>query len=454
MKTKSHVVQLSFWLMVSLSLVLGACSPGVATSAVPDVEPTDAVVATSEPVMEELSGEMSVSVEAWMVDKYNMKELVARFEQAHPDVKVTLLTHEGLGANYLTMFLEWEQTQKSTADLYFGGLVSQLSPAMIDDQLLPWDDMLVEDLAPDQWIKAFLDGAYVPGPAGSNYPTLPGLGETMNFQVNTKYVKAAGIENWAAPGSYADLEALACQLAETPVNDKQITGLEMEYGINFAPDTWMAAVIAAEGTYLTADGKINWDSQAGRDWIEFQKQIIDQGCGGTLTFTDNNGARNGLKAGQIAMINASNSRSTEANVVLGRDVIQMFAYPGDGGTLAFSHQIYIPKVAARPDLARAFAREAILGEYGQTWSADHYGKMPTLWANYDALPMTDPNFAEVRKELEGPTQAQWQFRDGQALRQAYVDELQLYLTGSQSLDEMIQHLNEFQDQADLSAPGQ
>jgi ABC-type glycerol-3-phosphate transport system substrate-binding protein len=54
---------------------------------------------------EELSGNMAVSVEAWMVDKYNMKDLIARFEQAHPKAKVKLLAHEGLGAAYQRVVL-------------------------------------------------------------------------------------------------------------------------------------------------------------------------------------------------------------------------------------------------------------------------------------------------------------------------------------------------------------
>lgn len=405
----------------------------------------------------DLSGEMSVSVEAWMVEKYNMKEMVSKFEAAHPKVKVKLLTHEGLGANYLNIFLEWAQTKKSTADLYFGGLVSQLSPAMIDDQLVPWDDMLVDELAPDKWIKAFLDGAYVAGnPKGSQYPTIPGLGETMDFQVNTKYLKEIDKvddkNNPIQPKTYEELGAYACELAKLQVDGKPITGLEMEYGINFAPDTWMAAVVAAEETYLTKDGKINWDSEGGKKWIEFQKMIIDKKCGGTKVFTDNNGARNGLKAGQIAMINASNSRSLEANAVLGKEVVRLFSYPGAKASIAFSHQLYIPRVAANQKLARAFAKEAILGQFAQKWSAENFGKMPTLWSNYDAL-IKDPDFEHIRKELSGKTMPQWVYRDGQALRQAYVDELQRYLTGDQSLDEMIKNLKDFQDKANLTVPG-
>lgn len=435
----------------SLLAACGTTAPAVAP------EPAAPQADSGSTAGEEIAGEMVVSVEAWMVDKYNMKELVNRFEKAHPKAKVKLLTHEGLGANYLNIFLEWEQTQKSTADLYFGGLISQISPAIIDDQLLPWDEMMTNELAPDKWIQGFLSYSSVPGKEGSQYPTLPGLGETMNFQVNTKYLKE--IDKLDAngapivPTSYDEIKDYACKLSQVEVSGSKLTGLEMEYGLNFAPDSWMAAVIAKEGTYLTQDGKINWDSQAGKDWLAFQKQIADEGCGGTLTFTDNNGARNGLKAGQIAIINASNSRSTEANTVLGANVVQLFSYPGDKGTLAFSHQIYIPRVAANPQLARAFAREMILGEYGQTWTAEHYGKMPTIWANYDALAETDPNFAQVRKELEGPTMGQWQYRDGQALRNAYVDELQLYLIGSQSIDEAIAHLKEFQDESNLEVPG-
>lgn len=421
---------------------------------------------------EDLSGTVTVSVEAWMVEKYNMAELEARFEANHPNVDVVVITHEGLGANYLNIFLEWAQTGGSTADLYFGGLISQLAPAIIDDQLLPWDEMMVDELAPEMWIPAFLESAHVEGEAGTNYPTLPGLGETMNFQYNVALAEEAGLLNEAGvlqPSTYDDIYAAACALAALEVDGQPITGLEMEYGINFAPDTWMAAVIAAEGTYLTEDGRINWDSEAGRQWIEFQRRVIDDGCGGTSTFTDNNGARNALKAGQAAIINASNSRSNEGTnalcpeteaVALSPDpqscpsgeYIQMFGYPGGEGVLAFSHQIYIPRVAANPELARAFAREAILSEYGQTWSAIAFGKMPTIWANYDALNAENPNFAYVRQELEGAAQGQWAFRDGQLLRQAYVDELQLYLSDQQTLDEMIANLNAASDSADLTTP--
>jgi hypothetical protein len=133
----------------------------------------------------------------------------------------------------------------------------------------------------------------------------------------------------------------------------------------------------------------------------------------------------------------------------------MFAYPGGEGTMAFSHQIYIPRVAEdKVDLARAFALEALLSEYAQTWSATNFGKMPTIWRNYDALP-ENPNFAQIRTALEGHTQGQWQFRDGQLLRQAYVDNLQLYLIGDISLDEMIENLKFVQeDEADTTVPGQ
>jgi ABC-type glycerol-3-phosphate transport system substrate-binding protein len=413
---------------------------------------------------DDLSGTVTVSVEAWMVEKYNMAELERRFEEAHPGVDVVVITHEGLGANYLQIFLEWAQTGASTADLYFGGLISQISPAIIDDQLLPWDDILTDELAPENWITGFTEYSYVEGaPEGSQYPTLPGLGETMNFQYNTNLFAEAGVE---VPTSYEELYDAACALSELTINDQPVIGLEMEYGINFAPDTWMAAVIAADGTYLREDGTINWDSQAGQDWIEFQRSVVDAGCGGTSTFADNNGARNALKAGQAAIINASNSRLDEGSNALcptqgtvpcpEGQLVQGFSYFGDGGTLAFSHQIYIPRVAANPELARAFAREAILSEYAQTWSAINFGKMPTLWANYDALDEMapgNPNFALVREELEGETMGQWQYRDGQLLRQTYVTELQLYLTGGQTLEEMIAHLNEANETADLTVPG-
>jgi ABC-type glycerol-3-phosphate transport system substrate-binding protein len=408
---------------------------------------------------DDLSGKLTVDVESWMVDKYNMKELAARFHKDHPGVEVEVITHEGLGASYQNIFLEWAQTGQSTADLYFGGLISQLSPAIIDDAMLPWDDMMVDKLAPDKWINGFLSYSEVPGAAsGAKYPTLPGLGETINFQYNTKLFDQAKLK---APASYDDLYSAACKLAAMKVNDKPLLGFEGEYNLNFAPDTWTAAVVAAEGTYLTKDGKPNWDSEAGKQWIQFQKKIVDNKCGGTSVFTDNNGARNALKAGQAAIINASNSRLTEGTNALcpekdtfpckSGDIIQGFDYFGGKGAIAFSHQIYIPRVAKNVKLARAFAQEQLLSEYAQTWSALHYGKMPSLWANYDALPK-NPNFDLVRAELKGTTQGQWTYRDGQLLRQLYVDNLQSYISGKTTLDKMIAALKEGTDKADLTTP--
>src|SRR5258705_12820527 len=84
---------------------------------------------------------------------------------------------------------------------------------------------------------------------------------------------------------------MACKLAATPIQGKKITGFEGEYGLNFAPDTWTAAVVATEGTYLLPDGKVNWDSKAGRERMAWQKEAVDKKGGGPPPFTDNNGPR-------------------------------------------------------------------------------------------------------------------------------------------------------------------
>jgi ABC-type glycerol-3-phosphate transport system substrate-binding protein len=316
-----------------------------------------------------------------MVDKYNMKDLIARFEQAHPKVKVKLLTHEGLGAAYQRVFLEWAQTNKSTADLYFGGLVSQLTIPMIDDLLLPWDDMMTGELAPDKWIKAFLQSAWVAGPKGSNYPTLPGLGETMNFQANTDYLKVIeGTDaqgNPIQPTSYKQILDLACKLAATPIQGKKITGFEGRIRPQFrSPTRGRRRWWPRRGTYLLPDGKVNWDSKAGREWMAWQKGRSWTGSAGHASPSRTTTApATASRQGQVAIINASNSRSTEnSNALNKKNVVRMFGYPGKGGVIAFSHQIYIPRVAASPKLARAFAREPSLARHGQTWSAEKFGR--------------------------------------------------------------------------------
>ena len=406
-----------------------------------------------------LSGTLTVAVDAWMIDKYNMAELEARFEADHPNVDVVVISREG---DYTSTILEWTRTGASTADLYFGGAVSQIAPAIIDDLLVPWDDVMVGDLAPDMWLPGFLEPNYIDGEAGSNYPSLPGLGELMTFQFNASLFDQAGLTNDDGtpmlPTTYDEIETAACAVSQLTVDGTPITN-ELHFNVIFAPETWIAAVVAANGTYLNEQGRIDWGSEASRQWIAFQKKLVDEGCSGTLTTTDPNAGRNGQKAGQVAIANESSSRATENSNSLcpeqgefpcpSGEPVQQFLYPGGMGAHLVAHQVYIPRVAARPDLAHAFAVEQLFSEYAQTWSAIHYGKLPTLKANFDALP-ANPNFDVLKEVLQGAQVGPWTYRDGEFLRQTYTEELQLYLTGQQDLDTMIDHLNAALDDADLT----
>ena len=404
----------------------------------------------------DLSGELTIAVESWMVDKFNINELINRFQTDHPDVTVSVIN---VDSPKDPVFLEWQQTGTATADIYFGGAIGQLAPAITDDLLLPWDDIMVGDLAPDKWLGGFL--YYVDGPEGTNYPVLPGLGEMMSFQYNADLLVMAGVieEGEAfAPETYDEIHDAICAANGLAVGDTTVVGAELHVGPNFALDDWQAAVVAAEGTSLDENGLPNWGSEASRTYLEFLKRTIDDGCSGTLTLTDTNAGRNGLKAGQVAIANETSSRANEASVALcpvasvpcpEGETVQQFGYPGGQGLVGAIHGIYIPRVAKHIDLARAFAVEQYFSNYAQTWSALNYGKLPTLKANFDALPSDNPNFsvlAPYLNSIEGP----WDFRDVQFLDDTFGENLAAYVVGDITLDEMIDELNNALDEADLT----
>lgn len=399
---------------------------------------------------QELEGELTVAVQPWLVDKFNMEELAQRFEADHPNVEVEVIT---FGLPLTPTFLEWTQTGDSTADLYFGGQFDKLAPAVINDLLLPWDDIMVGELAPENWYEGFLNP--VEGVEGNKYPVIPGLGEVSSFQYNVKYAQEAGYEVPVTPDTYTEILNFICDLDELD----GVTGAELHLGWNFSISNWQAAVYAMTGTTLDEAGRPDWDSDASRVYHEFLKEAVDRGCSGTLTLTDTNAARNGLKSGAVAVANEASSRANEASVALCPEQetpcasgqrVRQFPYPGDaGGTLGFTHNIFIPRVADRPDLARAFTTEQLLSEYAQTWSAEHYGKLPTLQANFAALPQDNPNFGVLAPLLDNMGPA-WTFRDSQFLRDVYADQLALYIVGDISLDEMFDNLNRALDEADLT----
>ena len=399
---------------------------------------------------EELSGTLVVAFESWMIDKYNAHELGARFEADHPGVTVEFITQDSPKD---PVFLEWTQTGDSSADIYFGGGIGNLAPAIVDDLLIPWDDIMTGDLAEEKWIPGYL--MPVEGYNGGKYPLLPGLGEVFSFQYNADLAEQAGLTG-PTPTTYDEIYDWACAMNKL----EGITGAELHVGNNFAIGDWGAAMIAANGTNLDADGKPAWDTPASREFHEFLKKTIDDGCSGVLTLTDTNGARNAVKAGQVGIINESSSRANEASVALcptpdtfpcaDREIVQQFNYPGGKGASVFSHDLYIPRVAEdNLALARAFAIEQIWSPYAQEWTAAHYGKLPTLWPNWNQLP-DNPNFNVLTDVLEN-SQGGWTFVDSQFLKDTYAEQLGLYIIGDQTLDEMTENLVAANDEADLTS---
>ena len=157
----------------------------------------------------------------------------------------------------------------------------------------------------------------------------------MNFQANTDYLKVIeGTDaqgNPIQPTSYKQILDTACKLAATPIQGKKITGFEGEYGLNFAPDTWTAAVVAPRGPIpARRQGELGQQGGGATGWRGRRKSWTGSAAAPSPSRTITAPAT-ASRQGRSPSSHATNSRSTEnSNALNKKNVVRMFGYPGKG----------------------------------------------------------------------------------------------------------------------------
>lgn len=395
-----------------------------------------------------LEGVLRVSAQSWMLEKWPIEDVAKKFMADHPGVTVEVspAPMKGEGENYL---VQWSQGH-TNVDVALGGSKSDVAAYVGQDLLVEFgDDFFTGDFSRDQFIGAFLEEGLFAG--GKQY-AVPLLGEVMYTTVRKDWYEEAGLldgdgkpippRDWAEWMEYARILSIAGER----------NGLAVTWGTNFMWVQYLTGLQVSRGSIFESDGStmVDFKSAEAEALLQFWQDLVTEGLAPTGTFTDNNANRNDFKAGLVASMITAHSRWPEAEGVLeegGEDLVTAMSILDGASTLAYAHNIYIPKVSPVPDLAKAFVKEQLFSFYGQQWSANEYGKLPTLQRNYEGLDA--PEYQEILKAAKDgvhePT-----YKETAKMHKVLQVEIEKCITGHQTPKDTLANLSEAASKLDLS----
>lgn len=380
-----------------------------------------------------------ISAQAWIMDKWPLKEAAQKFMDAHPGVKVEIKPAPDKGEvdPYL---LQWSQG-KTNFDLVLGGSPADLAPYVAKGFLTEFDEAFFSKIGKDKFVQPLLDQGKF---AGKQY-SIPLLGEAICLNVNVDHMKEAGLVDSSGkplvPKDWNELYDFAKRLTKT--NDGKIVryGLAIDLGTNFINLIYYSGLVGTNnGRFLSEDGKtVDFTSSQAKDLLMFWQKLIKDGYGSSDGLIDANAGRNALKSGTVSMLWTASSRTQETEAVLGKGKVVNIPLPGTdaSGSIVFTHGIYIPKLSNNVELAKQFIQEQLLDAYGQQWSAEKYGKLPVISEYYDALDPGIKSFLSVINNSKSEPLYQEQGKITELIHR----EISKMLTSDQSVDETANKLS-------------
>ena len=441
-------------MLVLTGLVVASCKPPATPAATPTVASAEQPTAPPQPTATSAEPKtLRITIDSWLIKKWPIDDAAQKFMEAHPDVNVVVAPNtDDYGNNWL---LPWSQGQ-TESDLMCGGMDTTISPFVAKDLLVPLDDVLVDDgeinLNPDRFVTSLLEACKY----GDHYYCMPFMGEVYYVTVNLDMMREAGLTDADGkpiqPKTLDEWYDYARKLTVTDASGKvQTWGLHLNWAWNSAAITYMALLQGEQGTYWNeAHNNLDFTSQAARDVLTFSRKVVTDGYASPDTVTDENADRNDMKAGKAAMILTFHSRFKEAQLALGgTDEATVMPWPGadENGSNAQTIVCVIPEISPAVDLAKMFIREQMMDKANQQWSANEFGKLPSLKRNYEGLP--DPEYEIVLQALDrsgfGP-----KFIQFNELDKLIQQETQKYILGEQDLDTTLKNLQEGSAKLDLS----
>lgn len=428
--------------------LIAACGAQPAPNPAPSENETVSEESTGVEAASQEEQLLRVSAQSWIIEKWPVEEAAKEFEANHPGVKVEVspAPSKGEGETYL---LQWSQ-DRTNVDVALGGTKSDVAAFVGQDLLVEFDDdFFADDFTRDKFISAFMsEGEF----AGGKQYGVPLLGEVMFTTVRRDWYEETGLlDAQGKPIPPKDLVEWK-QYAEALTVFEERRGLELAWGTNFMWLQYLTWLVCLKGSIYESEGStmVDFSSETAEEILQFWQDIVAAGYASTGTFTDQNAGRNDFKAGLVASLVTAHSRWPEAEGVLEEDgVDRVTAMPILAGapTVAFAHLVYVPKVSPVPELAQTFIKEQIFALENQQWSADQYGKLPTLQQNYAGLdaPEYQDILAAADKAVHEPN-----YKEQAKLNQVVQSEMEKCISGVQAPKDTLAKLRDAAQSLDIS----
>lgn len=392
-----------------------------------------------------MTGELRVTVQSWMLNKYDFDAMKADFESKHEGV--TVVYNQVEDADVTTNMLQWSQG-KTDCDITIGGGREHAVQYAARGYLTEFgDDFFTGDFARDKFYDVFLELGNVEG----HQYMIPFCCEVVAISVNKTIFEEAGLLNadgsvpqpkdWAELRSYAEkIQALG----------KNYTGLSIDWGTNMMTYSYLSSLQGVRGSIYESDGKtIDFSSTEATDLLQTWQDLVKDKLSPIDTFADMNAGRTNFKAGTVGMLVAAHSRWIECEEQLGDGNVGIMLLPGTdtNGTIAYIHGAMISSLSTKQTLAKAFIKEELLSDTIMTAALDTYGKMSPMAAHYENLENPDWTvvLAATKNAIATPL-----YKDFNKLDQNIITELQNCISGSQDPATTLSNLAAFIKTLDLS----
>lgn len=387
---------------------------------------------------------LRVTVQAWMMGKYDFERIAKEFEEENPGVKVVYNQVDNVDVT--SSMLEWSQG-KTNCDLALGGDRSETVPYAANDYVVEFTDenFFNGDFTKDKFIESFLES----GNADGVQYMIPLLGEVLGCVVNIPMMQEAGYvaedQTVTAPADWNEMYEYAKNLTK----DGQ-TGLAIDWGNNMAVKAYDACVMGANGNLYESDGNtLNFTAGPVKNMLQVWQDLVKDGYTTTDVFADADANRTNFKAGRVAMHIAPASRWIEAGELLGAENVGVMPIPGTDthGSVSYIHGAVIPKASENQELAIKLIKDKLLQEQFQADSMNSYGKMSPMKAHYEKL--DNPYWPTVLDFTEKATTPPL-YKDYTKLDTNMQIELQKMLSGGSTVDEFSANMSKFMTTIDLS----
>ena len=442
-------------ILLALTMVFALCACGstaTTTTTTATAAPAAATAAATDaaaaaPTTAELTGDLHVSVQSWMLNKYDFNSMESDFEANHPGVDVYIDQVEDSEIN--SYMLQWSQGSTDCA-LVVGNSREMIVPLCAAGYVTELDDSFFSDISRDDFYQAFLQLGNIDG----KQFMIPFCCEVVGISCNMNIFKEAGLldadGNLPQPKTWDELADIASKISALGY-----TGLSIDWGTNMMEYSYATTLQGMAGTIYEADGTtLDFTSDSAKQVMNTWKGLVDAKLSPTDTFADANAGRTNFKAGTVGMLLAPASRWIECQTELGEGNVGLMLVPGTdtNGTCAFIHGAYVCSLATptEQELAKLFIKEELLREDILVAAMNKFGKMSPLMAHYTAENLSDPYWDTCLKATEASF-CMPLYKDFNKLNTAMISEMQSCLVGEITTDECLSSLSETIHGMDLSS---